>query len=61
MADSDDEHQDEAPEKRPHAVCPTCLGARKVFSFQLIDGRTRRVSTQCPTCVRGQPRILPGI
>ncbi|GAB2946951.1 hypothetical protein GCM10027280_39710 [Micromonospora polyrhachis] len=31
-------------------LCTTCFGARKVWGYALVDGRTQAVWVTCPGC-----------
>jgi hypothetical protein len=45
--------------RAPHDVCPVCFGARKVFTFALIDGKSREAWMTCPRC-NGPQRLTSG-
>jgi hypothetical protein len=44
----------------PVSVCMTCYGYGKIFTFALIDGRTRTVWQTCPRGCSGEVRPVPG-
>jgi len=58
MADNDISTRRRQPAPRP-PICPKCVGSGKVFTFTLVDGRTREVWLKCSAC-SGLGAVTPG-